>query len=286
MRADVNISVRPVGSKTFGTRTEMKNINSFKAIARCIEGERERQIELLEEKKTIIQETRRWDDNKEYSKAMRSKEDAQDYRYFPDPDLVPIDISDEFLEKIKAAQPEFQEAKSARYKETYGLPDTDIEILTSDKHLADLFEKTVELSEEPKKTANWLIVETQKLLKEKEMDPKDLVFSPKHLASLVLMTVADKVSSGSAKEIFAQMFIDDCDPMTYARDHNLLIVHDDHALMAAVEEAIAQNPQAVEDYRGGKKKAMGALVGYVMKVTHGKADPAEASRLLVEKLKG
>ena len=157
MRADVNLSVREVGAEEFGTRTEMKNLNSFKAIARAIEGERERQIELIEEGKAVTQETRRWDDNKEYSYAMRSKEDAKDYRYFPDPDLPPIHISDAWIEKIKAEQPELREVKQARYQEEYGLPAYDAGILTESRHLAGLFEETAAIYGNAKKTANWLI---------------------------------------------------------------------------------------------------------------------------------
>ena len=284
MRADVNISVRPVGSETFGTRTEMKNLNSFKAIARCIEAERERQIELIEEGKRVVQETRRWDDNKEMSYAMRSKEDAKDYRYFPDPDLVPIHVSDEMLETVRAEQPEFQEEKAARYRADYGLPDEDIRILTGDKHLADLFEEAARLSGEPKRTSNWLIGETQLLLKEHGMDPVDIRISPAHLASLVKMTAENRINNNSAKLVFGEMFENDCDPELYAKEKGYLIVRDEGALLAAVEGAIAANPKAVEDYHAGKKKAMGALVGSVMKEMKGKADPAEVNRLLAEKL--
>ena len=164
MRADVNLSVREVGAEEFGTRTEMKNLNSFKAIARAIEGERERQIELIEEGKAVIQETRRWDDNKESSHAMRSKEDAQDYRYFPEPDLVPIVIDDEWIEKIKAKQPEFRDEKLERYKKEFDIPQYDAEILTESKHMADIFEETTAICGKPKKVSNWLMVETMRLL--------------------------------------------------------------------------------------------------------------------------
>ena len=160
MRADVNLSVREVGAKEFGTRTEMKNLSSFRAITKAIEGERNRQIELLEEGKTIVQETRRWDEAKETSYAMRSKEDAQDYRYFPDPDLVPIAVSDEFLDEIRSAQPEFRMEKMKRYRKEYDIPEYDIEIITNSKHMADIFEATVDLGSQPKKVSNWLMVET------------------------------------------------------------------------------------------------------------------------------
>lgn len=176
MRADVNLSVREYGSKEFGTRTEMKNLNSFKAIARAIEGETERQIDLLEEGKTVIQETRRWDDEEEYSYPMRSKEDAQDYRYFPDPDLVPVVISDEWLEEVRSRQPELRDDKMIRYEEEFGLPEYDIEILTSTKHLADLFEATNEIVQKPKEVSNWLMGETMRLVKEQDMDIDDILF--------------------------------------------------------------------------------------------------------------
>ena len=284
MRADVNLSVREVGAKEFGTRTEMKNLNSFKAIARAIDGERERQIELLEEGKQVIQETRRWDDNKEYSYAMRSKEDAKDYRYFPDPDLPPIYISDEWIQRVKAAQPEFRTQKAKRYKEEFDIPDYDIEILTSSKRLADLFEETVKLCGQPKKVSNWLMVETLRLLKEKEMEPEDIVFSPKHLAELITLTEEKVINSSVAKEVFGIMFENDTDPRTYVESHGLMSQNDEGALKEIIEKVIAENPQSVEDYRSGKQKAIGFLVGQTMKATQGKAEPGTVNRLLKEAL--
>ncbi len=201
MRADVNISVREAGSDQFGTRTEMKNLNSFRAITHAIENERERQIELLESGQQVVQETRRWDDAKEYSYAMRSKEDAQDYRYFPDPDLVPISISDAWLEELKASQPEFREEKMERYKAEYDIPEYDIGIITDSKHLADLFEETTALCGQPKKVSNWIMGETLRLLKEKNMDAKDLLLSPQNLAGLIRLTDSKAVNSTVAKEI-------------------------------------------------------------------------------------
>ena len=284
MRADVNLSVREVGAKEFGTRTEMKNLNSFKAIARAIDGERERQIELLEEGKQVIQETRRWDDNKEYSYAMRSKEDAKDYRYFPDPDLPPIYISDEWIQRVKAAQPEFRTQKAKRYKEEFDIPDYDIEILTSSKRLADLFEETVKLCGQPKKVSNWLMVETLRLLKEKEMEPEDIVFSPAHLAELITLTEEKVINSSVAKEVFCIMFENDTDPRTYVESHGLMSQNDEGALKEIIEKVIAENPQSVEDYRSGKQKAIGFLVGQTMKATQGKAEPGTVNRLLKEAL--
>ena len=284
MRADVNLSVREVGAKEFGTRTEMKNLNSFKAITHAIEGERERQIELLESGKEVVQETRRWDDAKEYSYAMRSKEDAQDYRYFPDPDLVPVYISDEWLEQIRSRQPEFREAKMARYKEEFDIPEYDIGIITDSKHMADLFEETVAICKQPKKVSNWLMGETLRLLKEKNMDPEDIRFAPGNLAKLIGLVDAKAINSSVAKEVFEVMFEEDVDPEKYVEEKGLKTVNDEGALRKTIEEIIAVNPQAVEDYHNGKDRAIGFLVGQTMKAMKGKADPAMVNQILKELL--
>ena len=284
MRADVNLSVREVGAKEFGTRTEMKNLNSFKAITHAIEGERERQIELLESGKEVVQETRRWDDAKEYSYAMRSKEDAQDYRYFPDPDLVPVYISDEWLEQIRSRQPEFREAKMARYKEEFDIPEYDIGIITDSKHMADLFEETVAICKQPKKVSNWLMGETLRLLKEKNMDPEDIRFAPGNLAKLIGLVDAKAINSSVAKEVFEVMFEEDVDPEKYVEEKGLKTVNDEGALRKTIEEIIAANPQSVEDYHNGKDRAIGFLVGQTMKAMKGKADPAMVNQILKELL--
>ena len=284
MRADVNLSVREVGATEFGTRTEMKNLNSFKAITHAIEGERERQIELLESGKEVVQETRRWDDAKEYSYAMRSKEDAQDYRYFPDPDLVPVYISDEWLEQIRSRQPEFREAKMARYKEEFDIPEYDIGIITDSKHMADLFEETVAICKQPKKVSNWLMGETLRLLKEKNMDPEDIRFAPGNLAKLIGLVDAKAINSSVAKEVFEVMFEEDVDPEKYVEEKGLKTVNDEGALRKTIEEIIAANPQSVEDYHNGKDRAIGFLVGQTMKAMKGKADPAMVNQILKELL--
>ena len=284
MRADVNLSVRKAGAKEYGTRTEMKNLNSFKAIKRAIEGERERQIDLLESGEKVVQETRRWDDVKGESYAMRNKEDAQDYRYFPDPDLVPVVIDEAFLERIREKQPEFREEKMVRYKEEFDIPDYDIEIITGSKHMADIFEATVALGSQPKKVSNWLMVETLRLLKENNMDPEDICFSPENLAKLIALTDAKAVNSSVAKEVFEVMFKEDIDPESYVEEKGLKTVNDEGALKKTVEEIIAANPQSVEDYRKGKEKAIGFLVGQTMKAMKGKADPGMVNRLLKELL--
>lgn len=284
MRADVNLSVREVGSEKFGTRTEMKNLNSFKAIHRAIEHERNRQIDLLEEGKEVIQETRRWDDTKEYSYAMRSKEDAQDYRYFPDPDLVPVMISDEWLAEVRSRQPEFRTEKMARYKAEFDLPDYDIDIITGSKRMADLFEETTALCNQPKKVSNWLMVETLRLLKENNMEPEDIHFSPENLAKLIRLTDSKAINSSVAKEVFEAIFQEDVDPEAYVEEKGLKTVHDEGALRAAVERVIADNPQSVEDYHNGKEKAIGFLVGQTMRAMQGKADPSMINQVLRELL--
>ena len=285
MRADVNLSVREVGSQEFGTRTEMKNLNSFKAISRAIEGERARQIELLEEGKKVIQETRRWDDNKEYSYAMRSKEDAQDYRYFPEPDLVPIVISDEWIEQVKARQPELRTEKLERYKREYDIPQYDAEIITGSKKMADIFEATTAICGKPKKVSNWLMVETMRLLNENGQEPADIRFSPENLAKLINLADAGTINSSVAKEVFEKVFAEDVDPEKYVEEHGLKTVNDEGALREIAAQVIAANPKAVEDYKGGKEKALGALVGKIMKAMKGKANPGMVNQMLRDMLK-
>ena len=284
MRADVNLSVREVGAAEFGTRTEMKNLNSFRAIAHAIEGEKNRQIDLLESGEKVIQETRRWDDTKESSHAMRSKEDAQDYRYFPEPDLVPVIISDEWLEEIRSKQPEFRTQKLERYEREYEIPRYDAEILTGSKKLADIFEATTELCGKPKKVSNWLMGEAMRLLKEHEMDPEDLRFSPANLAKLIGLVEAGTINGTVAKEVFEQIFAEDIDPEQYVKEHGLAAVNDEGELRAAIEQIIADNPQSVEDYHNGKEKAIGFLVGQTMKAMKGKANPGLVNKILKELL--
>ena len=282
MRADVNLSVREVGAEQFGTRTEMKNLNSFKAIARAIEGERKRQIELIEEGKKVVQETRRWDDNKESSHAMRSKEDAQDYRYFPDPDLMPVWISDEWIQKVRDRQPELRTEKLARYQEEFQIPQYDAEILTSSKHMADIFEATVELCGKPKEVSNWLMVETMRLLKEHEQDPEEIHFSPKHLAELIQLVDAGTINRTVAKTVFEEIFANDVDPEQYVEEKGLKVFNDEGALRTEIQKIIDANPQSVEDYRNGKQKAMGFIVGQTMRAMKGKADPAIVNQIVKE----
>ena len=263
-------------------RLIVQYLNSFKAIARAIEGERERQIDLIEAGEKVVQETRRWDDTKEYSYAMRSKEDAQDYRYFPEPDLVPIIISDEWLDEIKKNQPEFRDEKFKRYIEEYKLPEYDADILTGNKHLADLFEATTAICNNPKKVSNWLMVETMRLMKENEMEPEQLKFSPENLAKLINLAESRVINSSVAKEVFEKIFNEDIDPEKYVEENGLKNDTDDGALKETIEKIVADNPQSVEDYHSGKKKAIGFLVGQTMKATQGKADPGMINQILKE----
>ena len=284
MRADVNLSVRERGSNEFGTRTETKNLNSFAAIERAIKAETARQIDLIEAGEKVVQETRRWNDDKEYSYAMRSKEDAQDYRYFPDPDLVPIHISDEYLAELKAKQPEFKDEKKARYIEEFGLPEYDAEILTDSKKFTEIFEEATAICNQPKKVSNWIMGETMRLMKENSVDAEDLKFSAENLAKLIKLVDDRVINGGVAKEVFEKIFADNIDPEKYVKDNGLATVQDDNALKEACQVAIDNNPKAVDDYRGGKEKALGALVGQVMKAMKGKADPGSVNKMLREML--
>lgn len=284
MRADVNLSIREVGAEAFGTRTEMKNLNSFKAIARAIEGERKRQIELLEEGRVVIQETRRWDDNKETSYAMRSKEDAQDYRYFPDPDLVPIRISDQWIATIKERQPELRTEKMERYHNEYQIPEYDAGILTGSKHLADLFEETVAICQKPKEVSNWLMVETMRLLKDREIEAEQIRFTPANLAKLIDLVDANVINRTVAKTVFEQIFDSNVDPEQYVEEHGLKVVNDEGELRQTIAAIIAENSKSVEDYHSGKEKAMGFLVGQTMRQMKGKADPGLVNKIVKELL--
>jgi aspartyl-tRNA(Asn)/glutamyl-tRNA(Gln) amidotransferase subunit B len=284
MRADVNISVREFGSEAFGTRTEMKNLNSFSAISRAIDSETERQIDLLESGEQVIQESRRWDDDKEYSYSMRSKEDAKDYRYFPEPDLPPIWISDEWLEQIKSQQPEFQEQKCKRYADAYGLPEYDIDIITSDKKLADFFEACVALGAPAKEVSNLIMGDISRLLNENGKTAADLQLSPEHVVKMIQMIENNVINRKIAKEVFEAVFYDDADPERYVEEHDLKTISDEGELRSLIKEIVENNPKSVADYKAGKKKAIGFLVGQVMRVMKGKADTKLVNSILSELL--
>lgn len=215
---------------------------------------------------------------------MRTKEDSKDYRYFPEPDVPPVLIDREWISEIKSRQPEFQTEKAARFVEEYGIPAYDADILTQSKHLADLYEETAKLSGQPKKTANWFMGELLRLLKEAGKEPEELTFSTKHAADLIVAVEEGKINQANAKEVFAKVVEDDIEPLSYMEQHGLLSLSDMGALQAAVDEVIAENAAIVEEYRAGKDKVFGFLVGQVMKKTKGKADPGSVNALLKKSL--
>ncbi|MCR4615817.1 MAG: Asp-tRNA(Asn)/Glu-tRNA(Gln) amidotransferase subunit GatB [Clostridiales bacterium] len=282
LRADVNISVRPVGSEEFGTRTEMKNINSFKAIARAIENETHRQIELLHEGKEVVQETRHWDDTVGHSRSMRSKEDAQDYKYFPEPDIPPIEITDEQIENIRKSLPELPEAKKARYINELGLPEYDTGIITGSVHLVRLFEHTCALTGNPKETANWIMVELLKLLNDTQTLPENMNFNIDSLAAVINMVSENKINRGTAKKVFAEVFENNVDPVKYVEENNLGMMTDNSAIRAAIEQVVAANEKSVNEYKNGKTQALQYLIGQSMRVLKGKAPAQEVTAILKE----
>lgn len=284
MRADVNLSVRRVGDAELGTRTETKNMNSFKAIARAIEYEIFRQIELLEDGGQVLQETRRWDDERGVGYAMRSKENAHDYRYFPEPDLAPINISDEWLEEIRGTIPELPDQKQARYVADYKLSDYDAAQLTRYRKLAEIFESAVQLGAAPKEAANLLIGDCLRLLNAEGKEAADLTFEPEKLAELLKLVAAGTINKTTAKAVFELIYADNIDPVAYVKENGLEMVSDDGALDAMIDEVIAANPKSVADYQGGKKAALGFLVGQIMKASKGKADAGKVNAKLREKL--
>ena len=265
LRCDVNLSVRPAGSEELGTRTEMKNLNSFKAIARAIEYEARRQVELIQEGKRVVQETRRWDENKDATFAMRSKENAQDYRYFPEPDIPPMELSQEYLEHVRAEIPEMAEAKMARYQRDWGLPVYDTRMITGQKALADFFEETVALGAAPKQAANWIMGEVLRQLSAQGLEAKDMTLTPGTLARLIELVQTGKLNRNTAVKVFDAVFVADGDVDAYVKEHGLEQVSDAWLVGRAVEQVLAANPKSIEDYRAGKEKAFGFLVGQVMR---------------------
>lgn len=284
LRADVNLSVRPKGQKEFGTRTEMKNLNSFHAIARAIAYESRRQIDLLEDGEAVVQETRRWDDNKGYSYAMRSKEDAQDYKYFPEPDLPPIEISDARIEEIRESMPELPEQKKQRYREELGLPEYDTEILTGNLAFVTLFEETVKLCDSPKDVANWIMGEVMKLLNDAGTLPEDMTLAPEKLAAVIQMVKSGKINRGTGKTVLEKVFTDGVDPESYVQENNLAQITDLGAIRPVLEEVIAANEKSVSEYKAGKTQAMGYIMGQAMRALKGKAPAQEVQKMLHELL--
>lgn len=284
LRADINLSVRPAGSQELGVRTEMKNMNSFRAIARAIESETRRQIDLLESGERVIQQTRRWDDNKGESTAMRSKEDAQDYKYFPEPDLPPIAISGEEIDCARDALPELPEQKKKRYMDVLGLSAYDTDMITGSVYFVRLFERTAELCGSPKEAANWIMGDLMKLLNDTGVLPEEMAFDSDSLGKIIEMLAQNKISRQSARKVFEQVFKDHVDPEEYVREHNLGVLTDTSAIRAAVEAVIAANEKSVNEYKSGKTQAFQYLIGQSMRALRGKAPAQEVTRLLRELL--
>ena len=284
LRCDVNVSIMRPEDKELGTRAEIKNMNSLKSITRAINYEIKRQSRLLDAGKKVVQETRRWDDNKESSHAMRSKEDAKDYRYFPDPDLPPIHISDAWIEELRESQPELREEKQLRYQSEYDLPAYDAGILTESRHLSMLFEEVAKLCGSPKKAANWFMGEVLRLTKDKALDVEKVSFTPEHLADLIQMVEKKEVSAQNAKKVFEKVFEEDIDPVSYIEEHGLKIVEDIGLLNDTLQKILDENPGPLEELLGGKEKVFGFFVGKMMRELKGKASPDAVREALVKEV--
>lgn len=284
LRADINVSLRPAGTKELGTRTEMKNINSFKNLEDAINYEIERQEEVLEDGGHVIQETRTFDPARGITLSMRSKENAHDYRYMPEPDLPPIVTSEETIEKYRSELPELPDARRARLEKEYGLSDYDAGIITSSRVMAEYFDAVVATGADPKLAANWIMGDLAKNLNEDGIDIVKSPVSAERLGKMIGLIMKDTISGKIAKKVFKEMWTNEDDPEKIVKDKGLVQITDTGAIEAAVDAAIAANPKAVEEYKGGKKKAIGALVGQVMKATRGKANPQMVNKMLAEKL--
>ena len=284
LRADINVSLRPVGTKELGTRTEMKNINSFKNLEDAINYEIERQEEVLEDGGHVVQETRTFDPARGITLSMRSKENAHDYRYMPEPDLPPIVTSEETIEKYRSELPELPDARCARLEKEYGLSDYDAGIITSSRAMAEYCDAVVATGADPKLAANWIMGDLAKNLNEDGIDITKSPVSAERLGKMIGLIMKDTISGKIAKKVFKEMWTNEDEPEKIVKDKGLVQITDTGAIEAAVDAAIAANPKAVEEYKGGKKKAIGALVGQVMKATRGKANPQMVNKMLAEKL--
>ena len=284
LRADVNVSVMEKGSDKLGTRTEMKNINSFKAIHNAVETEARRQQEIIEDGGKIFQETRRWDDSKGESYAMRSKEDAQDYKYFPDPDLPPVCLTEEYVENIRKNLPELPDAKKARYMNELGLSEYDTSMICSSVYYVRLFEKTAEITNNPKDSANWIMGELMKMLNDTQTLPENMSFRPESLGEIINLLNSNKISRDSAKKVFKAVFEENVIPAEYVKEKNMEMVSDSGAIKAVVEEVISSNQKAVDEYKGGKAQSFNFLIGQCMRALKGKAPASEVTNILKEML--
>ena len=285
LRADVNVSVRKKGAKEFGTRTEMKNMNSFRSIVRAIEYEADRQIDVLEEGGVIEQETLRWDDVSGRTFSMRDKEDAQDYRYFPDPDLVAIRLSEDYIENIRKNLPELPESRKSRYMQEFGLSEKDSNLLTASKYLSNLFEEAEKICKNAKAVANWLLSDVSKILNEKEIEPDQIPFKAEELAKMIQLIDKGTISSAIAKKVIVELFENPKDPEEIIKEKGWIQISDEGAIKEVVTKILEANPQSVADFKAGKDKALGFLVGQAMKETKGKANPQMLNKMFLEELK-
>ncbi len=284
LRADVNVSVRKKGATEFGTRTEMKNMNSFRSIVRAIEYEADRQIDVIENGGKIDQETLRWDDVSGKTFSMRDKEDAQDYRYFPDPDLLVIKISDEYVENIRKNLPELPESRRTRYIEEFSLPEYDANILTSSKHLSNLFEGATAICNNPKAVSNWIMTDITKVLNDKGIEPDEISFNAEQLGKLIVLIDKGTISTSIAKKVLTELFENPKDPEEIVKEKGLVQISDEGAIKEVVIKVLESNPQSVADFKAGKDKALGFLVGQAMKETKGKANPQMLNKMFMEEL--
>ncbi len=285
LRADVNVSVRKKGQKEYGTRTEMKNMNSFRAISRAIEYEIDRQIEIVENGGKIEQETLRWDEVSGRTFSMRDKEDAQDYRYFPEPDLLAIKLSEEYIENIRKNLPELPESRKERYIKEYKLTEKEANTLTASKYLSNFFENSVEICNNPKAVCNWLLSDIARILNEKELEPEEIPFIPENLAELIKLIEKGTISSKIAKDVLEKMFEEPETPSKIIEKNGWVQISDEGAIKEIVQKIIASNPQSVADFRGGREKALGFLVGQAMKETKGKANPQKLNEMFKDAMK-
>ena len=283
-RADVNLSVRKKGDSKFGTRTEMKNMSSFRSITRAIEYEAQRQIEVIENGGKITQETLRWDEVSGKTFSMRDKENAQDYRYFPDPDLVAIKLSDEYIENIRNTLPELPENRKKRYLEEYKLSEKDANIITSSKYLSDLFEGAIKVCNNPKAVNNWIISDISRILNETETEPSQIPFDSNQLGKLVILIDKGTISSSIGKKVLVELFEEPRDPEEIIKEKGWVQISDEGAIKEIVLNILEENPQSIADYKAGKDRALGFLVGQAMKQTKGKANPQLLNKLFLEEL--
>ncbi|NWL89139.1 MULTISPECIES: Asp-tRNA(Asn)/Glu-tRNA(Gln) amidotransferase subunit GatB [unclassified Paenibacillus] len=285
MRCDANISLRPHGQKEFGIRAELKNMNSFRGVQRGLEYEQYRQAEILDEGGEVVQETRRWDDSQGKTFSMRGKEEAHDYRYFPDPDLVKLYIDEDWKARIRASIPELPDARKARYTKDYGLPDYDAAVITSSKPLADLFESSLEHTSDAKSVSNWMMGELLGYLNSNGLELAAVKLTGQGLGEMVNLIEKGTISSKIAKTVFKEMLQSGKLPQQIVEEQGLVQISDEGAILAIVQEVVANNPASVQDYQAGKEKAIGFLVGQVMKQSKGKANPGLVNKLLIEVLK-